>query len=217
MRLAILLLILVALLYAGYQFGRHAGRSDTKSQIIENYSFVKDIAELASLEANGVTTFKSTNLANDGSWSDALRKAFIENTVEINVPYTAKYGVNLGDSAMKIVYRDSLVEIHLPAPQLLSFEIRLDRLNTTAKRGAFTGADDERFADMQKKLYTESRAQLAGNTLYLSQSRARISRLLQEYFKTLGMRAVISWDVPEKVLGLSRGKAFFEMSARRSC
>lgn len=196
MRLVILLLILVALLYAGYQFGRNSARSDNKSQIIENYSFVKDIAELASLQADGSTTFKSTNLANDGSWSDALRKAFIENTVQIDVPYTAKYGVNLADSAMKIVYRDSLVEIHLPAPQLLSFEIRLDRLNTTAKRGAFTGADEERFAEMQKKLYTESRSQLANNQLYLNQSRDRISQLLREYFKTLGMKATIKYDVP---------------------
>ncbi|KAK6025897.1 ribonuclease HII [Ostertagia ostertagi] len=173
--------------------------------------------ELASLEANGVSTFKTTNLTNDGSWTDALRKKFLENTVQISVPYTAKYGVDLKDSAMRIVRKDSIVEIHLPQPRLLSYELRLDRMETTNRSGWLLSPSDERYTELQKKLYTQSRAQLEANSLYLIDSRQRICTILEQYFLTLKLKSVCIFDMPSP---LSFGSGLLEAGcdeAGRGC
>src|SRR5437868_6987614 len=98
-RSVIALLIVLALIYGGYELGNRLGKNDVRSQLVENYSFVREIAELASLEVNGISTFTATNIANDGSFSDALKKFFAEKTVHLSVPYTAKFGIDLHDSA----------------------------------------------------------------------------------------------------------------------
>jgi hypothetical protein len=175
------------------------GKNDTRSELIENYSFVREIAELASLEVAGVSTFTATNVANDGSFTDAMKKFFAEKTVHLSVPYTAKYGVDLGDSAVRIVRRDSIVEIHLPPPRLLSFELRLDRMDATSREGLLFASRADLYTVFQKKLYTQSRAQLERNGAYLSQTGAGISRLLQEYFMAVGLRAVCIFDLPTAV------------------
>jgi hypothetical protein len=197
--LAIALLIIIALVYGGYQLGHRMGKNDTRSELIENYSFVREIAELASLEVAGVSTFTATNVANDGSFTDAMKKFFAEKTVHLSVPYTAKYGVDLGDSAVRIVRRDSIVEIHLPPPRLLSFELRLDRMDATSREGLLFASRADLYTVFQKKLYTQSRAQLERNGAYQSQTGAGISRLLQEYFKAVGLRAVCIFDLPTAV------------------
>lgn len=200
-----LLLILLIFLYAGYQFGRNSRKSEGGTQLIENYSFVREIAELASLEANGMSTFKTTNLANDGSWTDALRKTFLENTVQISVPYTAKYGVDLSDSTMQIVRKDSVVEIHMPQPRLLSYELRLDRMETSNKTGWLLSPSDDRYTEIQKKLYAQSRAQLETNALYLNDSRQRICTILEQYFRTLNLKSVCIFDLPSPVIDYPKG------------
>lgn len=204
-RLLLLLVLILIILYAGYQFGRNRSRPEGNVQLIENYSFVREIAELASLEANGISTFKTTNLANDGSWTDALRKTFLENTVQMSVPYTAKYGVDLSDSAMRIIRKDSVVEIHLPQPRLLSYELRLDRMEASNKTGWLLSQSDDRYTEVQKKLYAQSRAQLEANALYLNDSRQRICTILEQYFQTLGLKSVCIFDRPSPVIDYPKG------------
>lgn len=200
----LLLALVLILLYAGFQFGRNSRKED-KVQLIENYSFVREIAELAALEANGMSKIKTTNLVNDGSWTDALRKKFMENTIEVSVPYIAKYGVDLKDSVMRIVHKDSVVEIHLPEPQLLSYELRLDRMEASNHSGWLVSPSDDRYTEIQKKLYVQSRAQMEQNTLYLNSSRQRICKILEQYFFTLGLKSVCIFDRPSKVISLPKG------------
>jgi hypothetical protein len=199
LRLIIALLILLAIIYGGYEFGRRMGRNDMQSQLIENYSFVREIAELASLEVNGISTFKATNIANDGSFSDALKKMFAEKTVHLSMPYTAKYGVDLRDSAMRITRKDSVVEIHLPPPRLLSYELRLDRMDATSSEGLLFASKADLYTVYQKQLYSEGRAQLARNQNYLSQTAEGVSRIIRQYFNAAGLHAVCIFDEPSRV------------------
>lgn len=205
LRLLILLLILVALIYAGYQLGRNMARKEAETQLIENYSFVRNIAELASLEVNGTTTFKSTNLANDGSWTDALRKTFIENTIQLTVPYTAKYGVDLQNDSMRLVRKDSVVEIYLPEPRLLSYELRLDRIDASSRKGWLLGERDDRYTEIEKKLYAQSRTQLEGNAIYKNSSRDQVCVLLQKYFLSLHLRSVCIFGASTTVINRPKG------------
>ena len=188
-------IVLVICLYGAYQFGKNRQALAPEITRIENYAFVREIAELATLEANGSSTIKSTNIKNDGTWTDALKKTLMEQSISVTIPYTAKYGVNLQDSALKIRRTDSVIRIHLPEPKLLSFELRLDRLEATNKKGWLLGEDDDRYTALQKQLYQDSRSQMEGNQVYLQRSRNKVASILQNYFATLGQTAVVTFDV----------------------
>ena len=201
LRLLIALLILVALIYGGYELGKRFGRNDVRSELIENYSFVREIAELASLEVDGVSTFKATNLANDGSVSDAMKRFFAEKTVTLSVPYVAKYGVDLRDSNMRIERVDSIIVIHLPMPKLLSYELRLDRMDANSREGVLYASKADLYMQYQQKLYTQGRQQLQTNAIYLRQTQEGIARLLQQYFAATGLQTRCIFDLPETIPG----------------
>jgi len=183
---------LAAIAIVAYTIGKKIGSKDTDTKLINNYSFVKNIIELAGLQVSGTTTFKSTNADDSGGFWAGVKNALGENTATLSIPYTAKYGVVLGDSALNIQVKDSTVHIGLPSPQLLSFELHMDRLETTSKKGLLVFEDDEYFNAFQKKLYAEARNQLAANQMYLQQSNQRIQQILKQYYAPLSMQVVVN-------------------------
>lgn len=193
MRYFFFLIIILAAIFIGYNFGKLTSR-DSKTQLIENYSFVREIAELASIEVNGITTLNSSNITNDGSFRDELKRHFLEKTVRLSAPYTAKYGVDLVDSSLRIVKSDSTLKVYLPPPRLLSYEIHLDRLDASNRKGWLLFENDEAYATFQKKMYTESRIQLEKNEIFLKRSRDKICEIIQKYFTPLKVRTICIYD-----------------------
>jgi hypothetical protein len=128
MRYFLLFIVVIAAVFIGYNIGVFFTNRGNQTGIIQNYSFVRDIAELASIEVTGTTSLTSSNITNDGSLTNELKRLFIENTVRLSAPYTAKYGVDLGDNSLRVEHNDSVLKIYLPPPKLLSYEIHLDRL-----------------------------------------------------------------------------------------
>lgn len=104
-------ILIIAAIFVGYEIGKFLTERSNKSQVIQNYSFVRNIAELASIEVAGVTTLTSSNINNDGSLTDELKRIFIGKTVRLSAPYTAKYGVDLQDSSLRIEKSDSVLKI----------------------------------------------------------------------------------------------------------
>ena len=184
----IALIVIAAVAIVAYTVGKNLGASDTDTKLINNYSFVKNIIELAGLQVSGTTTFKSTNADSSGGIWGSLKNVFAENTAIVTIPYTAKYGVALKESDLKIEKKDSIVNITIPATQLLSLELHLDRLETTSKKGLLIMEDDAYFNQFQKKLYSDTRQQLEKNAGYLQQSKQRIESILAAYYKPLGLK-----------------------------
>ncbi len=175
-------IVIIAAIIIGYYAGSFFTGRGNQTKIIENYSFVRDIAELASLEVTGTTSLNSSNITNDGSLTDELKKLFIENTVRLTAPYTAKYGLDLKDSSLHIERNDSVIKIYLSPPKLLSYEIHLDRLEADNKKGWFRFENEAAYNEFQKKMYSESRVQLEKNEVYLNRSRNKICEIIQKYF-----------------------------------
>jgi hypothetical protein len=187
------LIVLSAIAIVFYTIGKTFGAKDTDTKLINNYSFVKNIIELAGLQVSGTTTFKSTNADSSGGFWSSIKNVFAENTAVVTVPYTAKYGVALKESELKIEKQDSVVKISVPNTQLLSLELHMDRLETASKKGLLIMEDDEYFNNFQKKLYSDTRQQLEGNKTYLQQSQQRISNILQQYYQPLGLKVEVSF------------------------
>jgi hypothetical protein len=184
------LIILAAIAIVAYTIGKNIGRKDTDTKLINNYSFVKNIIELAGLQVSGTATFKSTNADSDGGFWAGLKNALAENTATVMVPYTAKYGVAIPDS-IGIQVKDSVVEISIPATTLLSLELHMDRMETATQKGLLVFEDDEYFNAFQKKLYADTRKQLEVNKQYLQQSAARIENILNQYYLPLSKKVVL--------------------------
>ena len=195
MRYLFWLVIIASALLAGYSIAKFFTPRENNTQLIDNYSFVKEIAELASLEIKGTTTLTSSNLANDGSFGDEMRRVFLERTVRLSAPYTAKYGVNLEDSSLRIVRNDSVIKVYLPPPQLLSYEMHIDRLEASNTKGWLLFENDEAYTAFQKKMYREGRQKLATNEVFLKRSRDKICDIIQKYFVPLNVRTLCIYEV----------------------
>lgn len=194
-------LILILALIGIFFIGRYFGGNTVNQQVLSNSLIVREIAELSSLEVQGNANIKRSNVLGDGSWSDNIKKAFIENTIWVSVPYTAKYGVDVDEKNFKVNVADKKVTVTLPAPKLLSYELRIDHMETSARKGLFMSSDDETYTDVQKKLYQTSRQQMETNVLYLQQSKDKIRKIISQYYTPLAYEVLVKFgDEPAQVV-----------------
>jgi hypothetical protein len=129
-RTLIILLIITLLSLAGwglYQLGRDKGESNIKSQIIEKYTLIEKIAELASLEMSGTSEIKVSN-AETESWYSGLQNALLENTYLAKIPFSAKYGINLKNIKITVAREEKIVKLYLPEPHFVELR-NADRQN----------------------------------------------------------------------------------------
>ncbi len=181
-------IVLVAIAIIAYTVGKSIGTKNSDTKLINNYTIIKSIAELASLEVDGTATYKTTNVGNDESWWKSAGAFFTEKTATITVPYQAKYGVDVSKDSIHITRQDSVVVIKLPATKLLSYELRIDRMETTNRKGLLVFSDDEFYNEFQKKLYAQSRRQMESNNNLLKSAQQRIDTFMQQYFQPIGLK-----------------------------
>ncbi len=195
------LVVLVAAGILAYTWGKHKGESESRTDIVQNYTFVKDIAELASLEVQGTTTFNRTNAPKEEGLLSSWQKYFFENTVSMTVPFTAKYGMDLSRDSLHLErINDSTINVVLPQPKLLSYELHLDRLEANGRKGIFSPTDEAFRQELQKKLYTQSRTTLVSNALYLKRAQERVCKILSDYYRTIGVNTVCAFGSVNKPL-----------------
>ena len=178
MKKLIILLVLVLTVVLVFWLGQRSGARIVNDKTLANSLIVRQIAELASLEIQGTATIKRSNLANDGSWTDNMRKMFAESTIWVTVPYTAKFGVNVDEKNFTVAVDDKEVLVSLPATQLLSYELRLDQMETANKKGWFMFSDDETYTDVQKSCTLLRARRLNRTALIVSKAKKRSVRSL---------------------------------------
>ncbi len=188
--LFLIIILVLVIISLAYLLGRKSG-SRTIDNIATNNSFIKQIAELSSLEVQGIASIKRTNLVNDGSFTDQMRKMFLENTVNITIPYIAKYGVNLQKQNISIEEEKKKIVITLPTPTLLSFELRMDSAQGMTKKGLLLTASEEEYSKVQTKLYAESKGKMQANANYIHQTKEKINEIIRDYYAPLNYKVEI--------------------------
>lgn len=184
-----------------FSLGRWSGSRNVNQQVLSNSLIVREIAELSSLEVQGSASIKRSNVENNGDWTDNLKKVFAENTIWVTVPYTAKYGVDVNEKNFKVDLENKKVRVSLPAPQLLSYELRLNQMETANKKGWLMFSDDETYTEVQKKLYETSRAQLRDNKIYIEQSKEKIRKIIGQYYTPFQLEVEVKFgdEAPKAV------------------
>lgn len=193
LRYLLVVLVLVAGIgFAAYYIGKQKGTTQI-TQIATNEVLIRQIAELSSLEVQGNASITESNVTNDGSWSDALRKLFVENTIQITIPYIAKYGVRTDSNDIRIIQEDDLIHIYLPEPQLLSFEMRLDKASNSSKQGWMQSESNAAYNQVQKKLYQQTRDQMAQSAKNTEQAKEKIIAILRQYYQPLQKQVKVTF------------------------
>lgn len=195
-RTLILFLIIALLGLAGwgiYSLGRSKGESNIKTQITDNYSLIEKIAELASLEVSGTSEIKVSN-AETESWFSGLQNALLENTYLAKIPFSAKYGIDLKNIKITLEKEENSVKLYLPSPKLLSYEMRIDKMETFDKKGLLVTASSRFNETYQKQLYANSRQRMETNATYIHQSKNEVAKLMLDYFKLSGAEIEIYFD-----------------------
>ena len=189
MRSNILIILLVLIIAAAFYFlGKRNGAGQTRTDIVENVTLVKEIAQLASLQVNGVSRIKVSNKGdNSGIW-DRFRNYFTENTLQLSIPYEAKYGVDMSNQQLTIDTKAGTATVHLPAVKLMSMQLRLDKMESMTQTGIFSSASIEDVVKAQKNLYTTVEATLVHHEEFIKLAEENISNTLNKYYTPLGFK-----------------------------
>ena len=189
MRSNILIILLVLIIAAAFYFlGKRNGAGQTRTDIVENVTLVKEIAQLASLQVNGVSRIKVSNKGdNSGIW-DRFRNYFTENTLQLSIPYEAKYGVDMSNQQLTIDTKAGTATVHLPAVKLMSMQLRLDKMESMTQTGIFSSDSIEDAVKAQKNLYTTVEATLVHHAEFIKLAEDNISNTLNKYYTPLGFK-----------------------------
>jgi len=188
MRNNLLILILVAAIAIAFYFlGKKNGSNQTKTTMIENIALVKQIAELSSLQVSGTTQLKVTNSGGDGTW-EKFKDYFVENTLQVTIPFDARFGVDMSKQQMKVDRKSGKVTLYFPACTLLSLQLRLDKLETMSETGILTSASISDLVKAENRMYIQAQEKLAGNEAYKKLAQENIQATLQKYYEPMGFK-----------------------------
>ena len=189
MRSKTVTIVLILLAVAGFYFwGKKNGEANTRSTVVQNIAMVKEIAQLASLQVSGVTNIKMTNKAEAGGIFDKLKNYFVENTLLLSIPYEAKYGVDISNQKVEVDTKAGTAIIYLPAVQLMSMQLRLDKLESMTQAGILNSVTIDDFVKAQKEIYTTASSTLEGNQGFIKLAEENISNTLGKYYAPLGYK-----------------------------
>ncbi|MCC6288541.1 MAG: DUF4230 domain-containing protein [Chitinophagaceae bacterium] len=189
----LVIVLLIALCTAMYFLGKKSGTTEVKASIINNTQLVRQIAELSSLEITGTTTAKITNVAGEtGIWNN-LKNYFAENTLQVSIPYIAKYGVDVSKAAVSINKTDTALVIKLPACKMLSLQLVLDKMETMNQTGVFASTTIADMKIAEQQLYSSAQRDLSSNSVLLEKAKRHISEIYNDYYKPLGYKVVCTF------------------------
>jgi hypothetical protein len=180
--------IVIVLLLCGavYLLGKKNGSTQVRAEVVNNVQLIQQIAELAVLEANGQTTVKLSNAdAESGVWAN-FKNFFTENTLQLSLPYTAKYGVDMNGSTVKLSQKDTLVTIGLPPVKMLSLQLRLDKMQLMNQTGLFAETTIQDMQRAQEQLYKAAQQGLVNDPALLGKARAQLQAVFTRYYQPLG-------------------------------
>jgi hypothetical protein len=182
----VFIVLLLAFGTATYFLGKKNGSNQMVSTVVQNVSLVQQIAELSALSVTGTTTAKLTNNTGTAGMWDKFKNYLSENTLQVTLPYQAKFGVELKDKKVKVDTKDKTIIIYLPQCKLLSLQLQLDKLETMNQTGLFNSTSIADLAAAQKQLYQQAVTALTNNLDYKKQAELQINNILKNYYQPLG-------------------------------
>lgn len=192
----IIIVLLLLLCGAMYFLGKKNGTTEIKATIINNQLMVQQIAELSALDVSGTTTAKLSNAGDNSSFWEGLKNYLAENTLQVTVPYHAKYGVDMSKGRVNINKNDTAVVLNFPPVKLLSFQLLLDKIEVMNQTGLFSRTTIADMRKAQQQMYVSANEQLSNNAGYQTKAREHITAIFTQYYKPLGYKVICNFTQP---------------------
>jgi len=192
----LIITLLLALCAAMYFLGKKNGTTELKATIINNQQLITQIAELSALDVSGNTSVKLSNAGDNSSWWENLKDYLAENTLQVTVPYHAKFGVDMQQGKVKITENDSAVLLNFPSVKMLSFQLELDKLETMNQTGLFSRTTIADMKRAEREMYVAAKGQLENNTSYKEKAKKHIAEIFTNYYKPLGYKVICNFTQP---------------------
>ena len=192
----IIIVMLLLLCGAMYFLGKKNGTTEIKATIINNQLMVQQIAELSALDVSGTTTAKLSNAGDNNSFWEGFKNYLAENTLQVTVPYHAKYGVDMSKGRVNINKNDTAVILNFPPVKLLSFQLLLDKIEVMNQTGLFSRTTIADMRKAQQQMYVSANEQLSNNAGYQSKAREHITAIFTQYYKPLGYKVICNFTQP---------------------
>ncbi len=192
----LIIILLLALCGAMYFLGKRNGTTELRATVINNQQLVTQIAELSSLEVSGSTSVKLSNAGDNSSWWENLKDYLAENTLQVTVPYHAKFGVDMQHGKVTISENDTAVILHFPAVKMLSFQLELDKLEMMNQTGLFSRTTIADMKRAEQQMYVSAKGQLENNAGYKEKSKQHIAEIFSNYYKPLGYKVICNFTQP---------------------
>lgn len=185
---AVIIFLILLVAAAFYFLGKKNGSNQTKTDIVQNVALVTEIAELGALDVTGTTNLKMSNRGDNESMWNKFKNYFAESTLQLTIPFDAKYGVDMRDQKVAIDTKSGIATVYLPACKMLSLQLRLDRVDAISKTGLLTSVTIDEYIKAQKQLYEEANKTLMNNPAYLKLAREHIKFILEKYYGPMGLK-----------------------------
>lgn len=189
--LIITLIFLIGAFVVGQIFAFRTKKQ--KESVLYYTQKVSQIIEINSLKVTGLTEITESNLSQDSLFGSIKNKLFGQKFF-LQIPYTAKYGVDLQKKQFEIIPKKDSVVVRLPYPELLSLEMDVAHAVNMSEKGILVSQKDEQFLILQQKLYTQKRTELEKNTEYLDKAKENLQDSIQKYFSTEGKAVTIEFS-----------------------
>lgn len=184
----LIIFVLGLLAVAFYFLGKKNGSNNTRTNVVNNMAIIKEIAELGALSVTGNTSVKTSNKEEDGGMYSQLKNFFTEETINISVPYEAKYGIDMSQQEVKIDTKAGTVTIYLPQVKLLSLQLRLNNLEAISKTGLLNTISLDDFVKVEKTLYNAALSELENNANNKALAQNHIRFILEKYYAPVGLK-----------------------------
>ncbi len=184
--LLIFLICLVALAF--YFLGRKNGSNNTTSSLVQNVEMIQQIAELSALNVLGSVHLKISNKSDDSGTWEKFKNYFAENTLQVDIPYEAKYGVDMSSEKIKVDTKNVQATINFPHCKLMSLQLKMDKMETMTQTGLFASASMSDLVMAQKQLYSQALQQLENDPKHIQLAEKHIDSIINNYFKPLGYK-----------------------------
>ena len=192
----LIIILLLALCGAMYFLGKRNGTTELKATVINNQQLKTQIAELSALDVSGNTSVKLSNAGDKSSWWENLKDYLAENTLQVTVPYHAKFGVDMQQGKVSISENDSAVVLNFPPVKMLSFQLELDKLETMNQTGLFSRTTIADMKRAEQEMYVAAKRQLETNSGYKEKAKQHIADIFTNYYRPLGYKVICNFTQP---------------------
>lgn len=197
-----IVLVVVAALVAFYT-GANYGADKMRDGLVANHPTMKNLTAGSFFEADTLISL-TIDKVNQPELHSLLFPQIKSDTIQLSVPYYARYGVDLNTRYFRVVRDKNTVEVSLPAVRPLYVELRYGRVYASGVP-VMDFLPGKQFSAFTTALYPLVEAQLQKHRQHKKDAELKLTKAVMYYFMPYQLDLLLYIDNQRKELPLLPG------------